>query len=69
MIQKGSRVKYNWWNGSVEGKVEDTYDHDVTKTIKWNEVSRKWESWNKALFIKTDDGDMVLKSESEVKKV
>lgn len=69
MIQEGSKVKYDWGNGSVEWKVIETYDEEVTKTIEWNKVTRKWESWNKALYIETTDGDKVLKSENEVSKV
>jgi len=68
MIQKWTQVKYSWGNGSVEWKVVESYDHEVTKTIKWHQVTRKWEIWNKALYIETDDGDMVLKSESEVER-
>ena len=69
MIQTGSKVKYDWWNGTVYWKVQESYDDEITKTIDGTSVTRKWETWNKALYIKTIDGDMVLKSESEVSKV
>ncbi|MEO9558939.1 MAG: HVA1 family protein, partial [Nonlabens ulvanivorans] len=49
-------------------KVKETYTESVTKTISGNEVTRNGESGNKALYIEQDDGDMVLKLESEVKK-
>jgi hypothetical protein len=67
MIRKGTRVKWNWGNGTAEGEVMETYTSETTKTIKGSEVTRKGEEGNKALYIKQDDGDYVLKSESEVK--
>ncbi len=66
MIRKGTKVKWNWGEGTAEGKVEETYTKKVTKTIKGTEVTRNGEEGNKALYIKQDDGDYVLKSESEV---
>jgi len=69
MIQKGTQVKWNWGNGTAEGKVEETYTKSITKTIKGNEVTRNGEEGDKALYIKQDDGDYVLKSESEVERV
>ncbi|KOY50946.1 DUF2945 domain-containing protein [Polaribacter dokdonensis] len=68
MIKKGTRVKWNWGNGTAEGKVEETYTEKVTKTIKGNEVTRDGEEGNKALYIKQEDGSAVLKSESEVER-
>ncbi|GAA4271976.1 DUF2945 domain-containing protein [Aquimarina gracilis] len=69
MIRKGSEVKWNWGEGYATGKVQETYTQKVTKTIKGTEVTREGEEGNKALYIKQDDGDYVLKSESEVQRV
>lgn len=69
MIKKGTRVKWNWGNGTATGTVEKTYTEKVTKTIKGSEVTRNGEPGNKALYIEQDDGDHVLKSESEVERV
>lgn len=68
MIQKGSTVRWKWGNGSAKGKVKETFSEEVTKTIKGSEVTRKGESGNKALLIEQEDGDEVLKLESEVEK-
>ena len=68
MIRKGSKVKWKYGNGEATGKVEETYTKEVTKTIKGNKVTRHGEEGNKALYIKQDDGDAVLKLESEVEK-
>ena len=69
MIQKGSTVRWKWGNGSAEGKVKETFSEEVTKTIKGNKITRKGENGNKALLIEQEDGDEVLKLESEVEKV
>ena len=68
MIRKGSKVKWKYGNSEATGTVEETYTEETTKTIKGNKVTRKGESGNKALYIKQDDGDAVLKLESEVEK-
>lgn len=68
MIKKGTVVNWQWGNGTAKGKVVETYDHKVTKTIKGTEVTRKGEQGNKALYIEQEDGAHVLKSESEVEQ-
>ncbi|MCP9201122.1 DUF2945 domain-containing protein [Gramella sp. GC03-9] len=69
MIREGSKVKWNWGNGTATGKVISTYTEKVTKTIDGNEVTREGEEGDKALYIEQEDGSKVLKSESEVEKV
>lgn len=66
MIKEGTKVQWKWGNGTATGKVITTYTKEVTKTIKGNEVTRKGEKANKALYIEQEDGDTVLKVESEV---
>ena len=68
MIRKGTVVKWSWGNGPAEGTVKETYTSKTTKTIKGNEVTRNGDKDDKALYIKQDDGDYVLKSESEVER-
>ena len=69
MIKKGTIVQWNWASGTAKGKVVETYTEKVIKTIKGTKVTRNGEKGNKALYIKQDDGDHVLKSESEVQRV
>ena len=69
MIRKGTRVQWNWGNGIAEGDVIKTYTTNTTKTIKGSSVTRNGTEDDKALYIKQDDGDHVLKSESEVERV
>jgi len=68
MIKEGSKVKWKWGQGYASGEVVETYDKEVTKTISGSEITRKGESGNKALLIKQDDGQRVLKLEDEVEK-
>jgi len=69
MIKKGTKVEWNWGSGTAEGKVIETYTEEISKTIKGTKVTRNGESGNKALLIEQEDGDHVLKSESEVKRI
>ena len=68
MIREGSEVTWKWGSGTAEGKVEETFTKEVTRTIKGSEVTRKGEEGNKALLIKQEDGTQVLKLENEVEK-
>lgn len=68
MIREGTTVKWSWGSGTAEGKVEETFTKSVTRTIKGNEVTRNGDEDDKALLIKQDDGDKVLKLESEVER-
>lgn len=69
MIREGSTVKWKWGNGTAKGEVVESYDTEITKVIEGNEVTRRGEKGDKALYIKQDDGEHVLKSESEVERV
>ena len=62
----GTRVKWNWGQGTAEGQIETVYTDDVTRTIKGTEVTRKASEQEPAYYIKQDDGDTVLKSHSEI---
>lgn len=68
MIEKGTIVQWKWGSGSAKGKVIETFTEEVHKTIKGSKITRKGEKGNKALLIVQEDGDKVLKLESEVTK-
>lgn len=69
MIKKGSEVRWKWGNGFAKGTVAETFDHEITQEIKGAKVTRKGKQGDKALFIQQNDGDHVLKSESEVERL
>ena len=65
---KDTKVKWSWGNGEATGKVKEHYLEDVTKTIKWNEVTREASSDEPAYLIEQDDWDEALKSHSEIEE-
>ncbi|MCO5731999.1 DUF2945 domain-containing protein [Rhizobium sp. SSA_523] len=67
-VKKGDEVTWSWGRGEGEGKVAETFTHDVTRKIKGKEIKRKADSKEPAYLIKQEDGDRVLKSASEVHK-
>ncbi len=68
MIRKGSKVKWSYGKGTAEGKVVETFEEDITRKIKGSEITRKGSKEDKALLIEQEDGDQVLKLQSEVEK-
>lgn len=65
-FSKGTKVKWNWGQGTASGKIETVYTDDITRTIKGTEVTRNASKDAPAYYIKQDDGDAVLKSHSEI---
>jgi hypothetical protein len=63
---EGTRVEWNWGQGTGSGKVVEIYTSDVTETIKGTEVTRNASSDEPAYLIEQEDGDQVLKSHSEL---
>jgi len=66
---EGTEVKWSWGQGTASGKIDTVYTDDVTRMIKGTQVTRNAAEDEPAYYIKQDDGDAVLKSHSEVKKV
>jgi len=66
MIRKGTNVRWKWGSGTATGKVAETFDRDVTRTIDGAEITRHGSADDKALLIEQEDGQRVLKLESEV---
>jgi len=64
---KGSKVEWDWGNGTGTGKVAESFTSDVTRTIKGKEIKRKASDDEPAYLIEQDDGDRVLKSQSELR--
>ncbi len=67
-IGKGDKVAWNWGRGEGEGKVAETFTHDVTRKIEGKEITRKADKQKPAYLIKQEDGGRVLKSASEISK-
>lgn len=69
MIRTGSKVKWKWGTGTATGTVKDVFDRKISTTIKGTKVTRNGEPGNKALLIHQENGNEVLKLESEVEKL
>jgi hypothetical protein len=65
-FSSGDRVSWSWGSGTAEGTVSDTFTEHVTRTLKGTEVTRDASEDEPAYLIEQDDGDRVLKSESEL---
>ncbi len=67
-IEVGNEVEWKWGRSTAEGKVTQKITRDVERRIKGKTIKRKADDKEPALLIRQDDGDRVLKSQSEVKK-
>ena len=67
-VAEGDKVSWNWGNGTGEGEVQKVYTRSVTRKLKGSEVTRNGSKDDPALLIEQEDGDEVLKLQSEVKK-
>lgn len=65
---KGTKVEWDWGNGTGTGKVTEVFTSDVERTISGSDVKRNASEDSPAYMIEQDDGDRVLKSHSEVRK-
>ena len=64
--KEGQQVSWNWGEGTAKGKVQSVFEKKVTRTIKGEEIVRKGSKDNPAYYIQQEDGDNVLKLESEL---
>jgi hypothetical protein len=64
--KEGDKVEWNWGSGTGTGKVTKKYTGRITRTIKGAEVTRNASDDDPAYLIEQEDGDIVLKSGSEL---
>lgn len=67
-LQEGSKVRWQWGEGSATGKIIERFEEKVSRRIKGSEVTRDASRDDPAFLIEQDDGDKVLKSESELER-
>ncbi|WP_147110073.1 DUF2945 domain-containing protein [Tateyamaria sp. syn59] len=67
-FSEGTQVEWDWGNGTGTGKVVKVYTKKTTLKIKGSDVARDASEDAPAYKIEQDDGDEVLKSDSEVRK-
>jgi len=66
--QTGTKVEWDWGNGTGTGKIVKKYTQKITLKINGSEVTRKASDDEPAYKIEQDDGSEVLKSGSELRK-
>jgi len=67
-MKKGETVHWNYGKGEGEGKVQEVFTRPAEKKIKGKTVKRKGSKEEPAVLIKQENGNEVLKSESELTK-
>jgi hypothetical protein len=67
-FSKGDEVEWNWGGGTGTGKVTEVFTDRVERKIDGSEIVRNADEDNPAYMIEQEDGDRVLKSESELSK-
>jgi hypothetical protein len=68
-MRVGDRVSWAWGAHRGEGRIAERFTRKVSRTIKGAKVVRDASAAEPAYLIEQDDGDRVLKSESELTKV
>lgn len=66
--QTGTKVEWDWGNGTGTGKIVKKYTQKITLKLQGSEVTRKASDDEPAYKIEQDDGAEVLKSGSELRK-
>ena len=66
--KKGDRVSWAWGDGRAYGEIKEKFKEKVTRTLQGSEVTRDGSEDDPAILIEQEDGDEVLKLESEVRK-
>lgn len=66
--KKGTKVQWNWGNGTGEGKIVEVHTDKVTRKISGSEITRNGTDDAPAYLIEQDDGQRVLKLDSEVER-
>ena len=67
-FSEDDKVEWAWGNSTGTGTVAKVYTRKTTLTIKGTDVTRDASEDAPAYKIEQDDGDIVLKSDSEVSK-
>ncbi|GAA4494278.1 hypothetical protein GCM10023172_04110 [Hymenobacter ginsengisoli] len=66
-MRKGTQVSWKYGTGTATGKIESVHKEPTTVKIKGHDIHRNGSADDPALVIIQDNGDKVLKLQSEVK--
>ena len=65
---EGTKVQWDWGNGTASGKIAEVYTQKRTLTIDGNDVTREASEECPSYKIEQADGQVVFKSHSEVRE-
>jgi hypothetical protein len=65
---KGDAVQWAWAGNKAGGEIAEVFTRRVSRTIKGKKITRNGSRTRPAYLIRQDDGDKVLKLESELSK-
>ena len=68
-MRKGTQVSWKYGTGTATGKIESIHKEHITRQIKGSDITRNGSDDDPALVIVQENGDKVLKLQSEVKAV
>ncbi|HJD55591.1 MAG TPA: DUF2945 domain-containing protein [Rickettsia endosymbiont of Pyrocoelia pectoralis] len=64
--KEGAIVFWQWYGKKLRGTVQKVYCRPIIKNIKEKEIKRNARKQNPAYYIKSDNGNHVLKLHSEL---
>ena len=67
-LRHGTKVEWDWGQGTATGKITERFTDKVTLKLQGAEVTRNATADEPAYRIEQDDGDEVLKSASELRR-
>jgi hypothetical protein len=66
-MRKGTKVSWKYGTGTATGKIESVHKESITRKLKGHDITRNGSADDPALVIVQDNGDKVIKLQSEVK--
>ena len=67
-MRKGTQVTWKYGTGTATGKIEETHKETISRKLKGSEITRHGTPDNPAYLIVQENGDKVLKLQSEVQE-
>lgn len=67
-FKKGTEVEWAWGRGHATARVKEIFTDSVTRTIKGKRITRHGTKEEPAYLLEQENGNEVLKSESELHK-
>jgi hypothetical protein len=65
-MKKGTKVTWKWGRGNGRGTIKEVFSEPVSKNIKGTEIKRNASKDNPAYLIEQENGNEVLKLQSQL---